>query len=438
MTLSRRSFLAGAAAAATPGFWQWAYGGPARSGAGPYGPLRPADANGLMLPAGFRSRVVGRSGLTVQGTGRIWHGAPDGGATFPTPESDAWVYVSNSEAPAGLGGASAIRFDSRGTITQAYAILTGTTGNCAGGPTPWGTWLSCEETDTGRVWECDPFGLQPAVARPAMGVFAHEAAAVDPTGHHVYLTEDKPDGRLYRFTPSRWPDLGAGSLEAAVVTADRVTWVTVPDPRAASVPTRHQVPRSTSFSGGEGIWWADGTVWFTTKGDNHVRAIDTVTGRMEVVYDPASAGPDAPLSGVDNIVAASPSGDLYVAEDGGNMELVVITSERVVAPFLRLVGHDRSELTGPAFDPSGSRLYFSSQRGVVGQSAGVTFEVRGPFRRARSSSTSPSPTTTIAAAATSGRRDDDTPRRLVGAAGVAAAVGAALAVRRRHQKGDPT
>jgi secreted PhoX family phosphatase len=86
-----------------------------------------------------------------------------------------------------------------------------------------------------------------------------------------------------------------------------------------------------------------------------------------------------PPTGVDNIVG-SRSGDLFVAEDGGNMEINIITPD-VVAPFLRITGQSSSEITGPAFSPDGSRLYFSSQSGTSGASSGgVTYEVRGPFR----------------------------------------------------------
>jgi uncharacterized protein len=83
---------------------------------------------------------------------------------------------------------------------------------------------------------------------------------------------------------------------------------------------------------------------------------------------------------VDN-VTVSKSRDIYVAEDGGDMQLCLITPDRIVAAFLQVVGHDASEITGPAFNPTGDRLYFSSQRGSTGNPLnGVTFEVRGPFR----------------------------------------------------------
>ena len=70
------------------------------------------------------------------------------------------------------------------------------------------------------AWECDPAGVLPAEPRPALGLFNHEAVAVDPLGKRLYLTEDKPDGRLYRFTPTAYPDLRTGVLEAAVVSGE--------------------------------------------------------------------------------------------------------------------------------------------------------------------------------------------------------------------------
>ncbi|QUH03102.1 DUF839 domain-containing protein [Saccharopolyspora erythraea] len=351
---------------------------PALPGTSPYGELLPPDANGLMLPEGFTSRVIARTGQKVAGTGHVWHGAPDGGACFA--DGDGWIYVSNSEQYDGQGGVSAVRFDSAGEITAAYPILAGTSVNCSGGATPWNTWLSCEEFDRGQVFETDPWGQKEAVAHPAMGRFTHEAAAVDPDRKVVYLTEDEGDGCFYRFVPTTWEDMSAGTLQ---VLADRdggLAWVDVPDPSAADTATRHQVAEALHISGGEGAYYRSGTCFFTAKGENRVYAYDAVNNVLNVAYDDDDSA-DAPLTGVDNITGAA-VGDLYVAEDGGNMEVCIITPDDVVAPFLRVTGQDQSELCGVAFDPSGDRLYFSSQRGATGEnSGGITYEVSGPFRK---------------------------------------------------------
>lgn len=392
---SRRDVLRGGLSAlglcfAGPAFLGCGGKGPDRriSNLGNVGPLQAADANGLRLPVGFTSRVVGRTGEVPPGTtGYVWHQAPDGGATFATGDG-GWIYVSNSEVGALQGGVGALRFAADGTAVDAYPILAGTSRNCAGGPTPWGTWLSCEEIPNGRVWECDPNGIAVPIVRPALGVFTHEAAAVDPDRDHVYMTEDEVDGRLYRYVPpddieADVPDLDGGRLEVArVVDASgegAVEWLTVPDPTFSDgVPTRRQVPESTAFLGGEGIWYGFGVMYFTTKIDNRVWAYDVEARRLEIVYDDDTASTPV-LTGVDN-VTVSAQGDVLVAEDGGDMQIVALTPTGAIVPIVQVVGHDRSEVTGPAFDPSGTRLYFSSQRGAGNPpSGGVTYEVTGPF-----------------------------------------------------------
>lgn len=110
---------------------------------------------------------------------------------------------------------------------------------------------------------------------------------------------------------------------------------------------------SKKFNGGEGCYYADDTVWFTTKGDNRVWQVNLATGTYELAYDDSLVSGTAPLTGVDNVTGTT-SGDLFVSEDGGNMEICVITPDDVVAPFLRITGQSSSEITGPAFSPTAS------------------------------------------------------------------------------------
>ena len=475
--MQRRQFIqAGLAVAGSfalgRDFWKRAYAAPALPGPSPFGELVGPDANGLFLPPGFTSRKIARAYDPVAlkdggASSFVWHRAPDGGGVIPQDDG-GWIYVSNSEIPiiadecaddltspfcGEQGGCSAIRFDADGHVLDAYPILQGTNNNCAGGVTPWGTWLSCEENFLGFVYECDPTGLNAPIRLLGMGQFNHEAAAVDPIGKAIYLTEDAGDGAFYRFRPLNWPDGGRpdltlGVLEVAVVGDDPairvayqqeiesalselsgidpddfpwsdvigsveepepgpVTWQVVPNPLGLPINTRYQVPTAAVFDGGEGCWYDDGQVFFTCKGSNRVWAYDTTTQTMDIIYDANSIGESAPLRGVDNMVVHPDTHDLFVAEDGGNMELVMITNDRVVAPVMRYpVPH--SEIAGPAFDPSGTRLYFASQakRHNLDDNGeevrGEIIEITGPWNRAgiEPPITSPSPSPTASASPT--------------------------------------
>ncbi len=379
---------------------------------GPYGSLegRRPDGNGLVLPEGFSSRIVAVGGTGVGATDYTWPLFPDGKGTIATPDG-GWILACNHEVfdfqtiGESAGGASAIRFDSGGSILDAYPILEGSHSNSRGATTPWGTWLSCQEAHQGdgRIWECDPTGDSPAVPRNALGVRTHGSVAVDPLGGHCYMTEAHRDGRLYRFRMLDESASGAaladGPLEAMAVDPDGgVSWIPVPDPSGTVAPTRVQAADGFVTPVGGGVWVHDGSLLFTTALDDRVHAVDLANQRHWILWD--GSGHRQPLVGIGDLTVAPASGDLFVAEDRGDMELVQIGIEGLVAPFCRMVGDDHrlSAVTGPCFDPSGTRLYISSLRGrgealvrdvveaidwgdgVEGRHVGVTYEVSGPFR----------------------------------------------------------
>jgi hypothetical protein len=400
----------------------------------PHGPLANVGALSLdpltqiRIPAGFTVRAVASSGLPVATPGGSsintlgfnWHSSPDGGATYALDDG-GWIYTSNSEvlAPGG-GGCSAIKFNADGAVVDAYPILTATTQNCAGGKTPWQTWVSCEETTAGVCWECDPFAESQGLAKPSLGLFAHEAIAVDQAKGIIYLTEDNSSGRFYRWLADRNdidPNTGrmameTGSLQVMNIagfenggypekTEDvrelrSVTWVDVirsAEPQSTvrgELAEADQTVPGTLFNGGEGLWYYSlpasvnhipsagsvatrGLVFFTCKGDNRVWALDIENQLVELIFDNEQIEPD--FNDVDNLTV-SPWGDVIVAEDPPTepYSRIMVVLPNATCVVLVQCEHPGSEICGPAFSPDGRKLYFSSQR----RGAGETYELTIP------------------------------------------------------------
>ncbi len=449
MPIPRRGFLkeSGAAALAFLGLRTLVACGPVRRPGG-YGPLIPDPNKILDLPEGFRYKVVSQAGVSMD-DGFLVPGSFDGMHAFPGP-SGLSILVRNHElrpttpqiGPFGagnalfgridrnlvydpgrgqqpsLGGTTTLVYDTRGSgnVLWQYLSLVGTIRNCSGGPTPWNTWVTCEETNdrAGAVFERDhgynfevpaslSIGLTPPIPLRAMGRFNHEAIAVDAKSGVVYQTEDRGDGLLYRFVPGRPGQLAQGGRLQALKLRDRASAVTTNAGTAPAIPRgmsldvewveleevespgddlRRQgfAKGAATFSRGEGIWYSSGTVYFdcTDGGANRKGQVWRYApsddearrpGKLELFVEPND---ENLLDNCDNLMVA-PWGDLVLCEDGPNQQFVLgVTPDGALYKIARNA-LNTSEFAGATFSQDWSTMFVNIY------SPGLTLAVTGPW-----------------------------------------------------------
>ena len=411
----------------------------------PYGPLVAAETRNtgealLALPKDFHYTVFGKTG-TKMFDGHPTPAAHDGMAAFFV--NNQLRLVRNHEVDIKIGKSGAAigpnaydQLASGGTTTLVidpntrevvsdFVSLSGTLANCAGGATPWNTWISCEETVLGptRVKNAGGameggferghgycFEVSPAAneaARPvplkAMGRFVHEAVAVDETGT-VYLTEDLPTAGFYRFIPDKPGQLIAGGRLQMLAIKGRpnfdtrsgqkrsaalpATWVDIPNPDPPEAELDNLAVYKQGIKAGaatfarlEGCFYGNGAVYFTSTsgGDKQLGQVwqyistGKDQGNLTLLLQP---GDQSQLFMPDNICLAGRN--LVICEDNGQMiYLRLLTQSGQVFDLAKNIapGFEKQELAGLTFSPDGQTLFVNLQV------PGMTFAIWGPWDR---------------------------------------------------------
>ncbi len=410
-----------------------------------------ADPNGVInLPEGFTYKIISKMGDPMS-DGFLIPGASDGMATFDiggkvviirnhelSPGSmdraafnmdqkeqfsnRELIYDYGSGESIAVGGTTTVVFDEKNQkIEKEYLSLVGTVRNCAGGPTPWNSWITCEEStlkadgvlekDHGYNFEVKASteaGIQKPVPLKAMGRFNHEAVAVDPKTGIVYLTEDAGDGLIYRFIPENYGDLSAGKLQAMKLKDKAsfdsrnwqeeskdvmpqnekvaVEWIDLEDIQSPNndLRLRGYDAGAIRFARGEGIWHGNGEFYFAcTNGGikkngqifRYIPGSEEGTakespGQLELFVESHDA---TMLEHADNLTY-SPWGDLIVCEDKREPKLVGVTPKGELYHFAENIGY-KSEFAGACFSPSGETLFVNIQ------GPGLTLAIQGPWKK---------------------------------------------------------